>query len=364
MKATEIPEHEHRVIEQVACASGACAEVLRGGTKMRIVSGIQPTGDLHIGNYFGALRHWVALQSEAECFFMLADLHAITTPQNPAELRERIVNTAALLLAIGIDPARSVFLLQSRVPQHTELAWVLNCFTSMGDLRRMAQFKDKAVRGGESTATAGLFAYPVLQAADILLYQAERVPIGDDQRQHLELTRTLAQRFNTQHPRTFQVPEPLIAAEGARIMDLHDPRKKMSKSSKSPAGLIRLIDSPEAIRSKITCATTDSGHEIRSSPDKPGISNLIAIYALVSGVGTEHIESIFSGKAYADFKSDLADKLVEHLRPFRERYQQLSHERGYVERILLEGSDRAQATAIRTLASVYERVGFLDVPPA
>ena len=361
MKATETLKREHRVIEQVA---SACAEVLRRGTKVRIVSGIQPTGELHIGNYFEALRHWVALQSEGECFFMLADLHAITTPQNPAELRERIVNTAALLLAIGIDPARSVFLLQSRVPQHTELSWVLNCFTSMGELRRMAQFKDKAVRGGESAATAGLFAYPVLQAADILLYQADRVPIGDDQRQHLELTRTLAQRFNTQHPGTFQVPEPLIAAEGARIMDLHDPRKKMSKSSKSSAGLIRLIDSPEAIRSKITCATTDSGHDIRSSPDKPEISNLIAIYTLVSGAGPEHIESTCSGNTYADFKSDLADKLVEYLRPFRERFEQLSHERGYVERILLEGSDRAQATAIRTLADVYERVGFLDVRPA
>jgi tryptophanyl-tRNA synthetase len=328
----------------------------------RIVSGIQPTGELHVGNYLGALRHWVALQSKAECFFMVADLHAITTPQDPAKLRERIVNTAALLLAIGIDPARSVFLIQSRVPQHTELAWVLNCFTSMGELRRMAQFKDKTVGGGESAATAGLFAYPVLQAADILLYQADRVPIGDDQRQHLELTRTLAQRFNARHPGTFHVPEPLIAAQGARIMDLRDPRKKMSKSAKSPGGLIRLIDSPDAIRLKISSATTDSGREVRSSADKPGISNLIAIYALVNGVSPEHIESTFSGKTYANFKAALADNLVEYLRPFRERYEQLNHERRYVERILLEGSYQAQATAIRTLAAVYERVGFLQDP--
>lgn len=295
---------------------------------MRVVSGIQPSGELHIGNYLGALRHWVALQSEAECFFMLADLHAITTPQNPAALRERIVDTAALLLAIGIDPKRSVFFLQSRVSQHTELAWVLNCFTSVGELQRMVQFKDKSARGNEMKATAGLFTYPVLQAADILLYQADRFPIGKDQRQHLELTRTLAHRFNAQYPGTFQLPEPLIAAEGSRIMDLRDPRKKMSKSTKFPGGSIRLIDSPEEIRSKIAAATTDSGYEIRSSREKPGMSSLIAIYALVSGVDPDHIESTYSGRTYADFKSSLTNKLVEYLRPFRERYEQSSRERG------------------------------------
>ena len=199
----------------------------------RIVSGIQPTGELHLGNYLGALRHWVSLQSEAECFFMVADLHAITVPQNRTELRDRTVDTAALLLAIGIDPERSVFFLQSRVPQHAELAWVLNCFTTVGELRRMVQFKDKSARGNETKATAGLFAYPVLQAADILLYQADRVPIGEDQRQHLELTRTLAQRFNARYPGTFKIPEPLIAPEGARIMDLHDPERKC-RSPQSP----------------------------------------------------------------------------------------------------------------------------------
>ena len=253
----------------------------------RIVSGIQPSGELHLGNYLGALRHWVSLQAEAECFFMVADLHAITAPKNPKELRERTVDTAALLLAVGIDPERSVFFLQSMVPQHAELAWVLNCFTAMGELRRMVQFKDKSARGSESEATAGLFVYPVLQAADILLYQADRVPIGEDQRQHLELTRTLAQRFNTRYPGTFKIPEPLIAPEGARIMDLHDPRMKMSKSAKSPSGLIRLTDSPEVIRSKISAATTDSGREILSSPQKPGISNLIAMYSIVSGTSVE-----------------------------------------------------------------------------
>lgn len=327
---------------------------------MRIVSGIQPTGGLHLGNYIGAVRHWVALQSEAECYFMLADLHAITIPQNPAELRDRIIGTAALLLAIGIDPKRSVFFLQSRVPQHTELAWILNCFTSVGELQRMVQFKDKSARGNEMKATAGLFAYPVLQAADILLYQADRVPIGEDQRQHLELTRTLAQRFNAQYPETFQVPEPLIPPEGARIMDLHEPRKKMSKSAKSATGVIRLTDSLDVIRSKITAAATDSGHEVRSTLDKPGISNLITIYSIVNGGSREQTESIFSGKTYADFKTALADTLVEYLRPFRERYELLRQDRGYLRRILLEGSYRAQAAAIRTLARVYERVGFLE----
>jgi tryptophanyl-tRNA synthetase len=330
---------------------------------MRIMSGIQPSGGLRLGNYLGAVRHWVALQPEAECYFMLADLHAITMPQDPTELRDRTIDTAALLLAIGIDPKRSVFFLQSRVPQHTELAWVLNCFTSVGELQRMVQFKDKSARGNEVKATAGLFAYPVLQAADILLYQADRVPIGEDQRQHLELTRTLAQRFNAQYPETFQVPKPLIPEDGARIMDLRDPRKKMSKSAKSPTGLIRLTDSPDVIRSKITIATTDSGHDIRSSLDKPGISNLIAIYSIVSEETREQSESTFSGKTYADFKTALADTLVEYLRPFWERYELLRQDRGYLGRILLEGSYRAQATAIRTLAKVYEKVGFLDARP-
>lgn len=327
---------------------------------MRVVSGIQPTGELHLGNYLGALRHWVALQSEVECFFMLADLHAMTTPQNTTELRKRTIGTAALLLAIGIDPGRSVFFLQSRVPQHTELAWVLNCFTAMGELRRMVQFKEKSVRGGEGKATAGLFTYPVLQAADVLLYKADSVPVGEDQRQHLELTRILAQRFNTRYPGTFKIPEPLVAFEGSRIMDLHDPLQKMSKSAKSPMGSIRLTDPPEVIRSKIAAATTDSEHSVRSSPHKPGISNLITIYSIVSGMSREGTESAFSGKTYANFKAALADRLIEYLRPLRERYEALNRDRSYVERVLLEGSYRAQATAIRTLVRVYERVGFLD----
>lgn len=289
---------------------------------------------------------------------MVADLHAITTPQNPKELRERIVDTAAVLLAVGIDPERSVFFLQSMVPQHAELAWVLNYFTTTGELRRIVQFKDKSARGGESEATAGLFAYPVLQAADILLYQANRVPIGEDQRQHLELTRTLAQRFNTRYPGVFKIPEPLISPEGARIMDLHDPRKKMSKSAKSPAGLIRLTDSPEVIRSKISAATTDSGREIRSSPEKPGISNLIAMYSIVSGTSVEVTKNTFSGKTYAQFKDTLADKLAEYMRPIRERYEQFKQEHAFLEGLLTRGSAKAAAVAEQTRTTVFERVGI------
>lgn len=326
---------------------------------MRIVSGVQPTGDLHLGNYLGALRHWVALQVERDCFFMLADLHSITTPQNPSELRERTIDTAALLLAMGIDPERSVILLQSLVPQHAELEWILNCFVGVGELRRMVQFKDKSTREDEAKATAGLFTYPVLQAADILLYQADRVPIGEDQGQHLELTRRLALRFNTRYPETFKIPEPLIALKGARIMDLHDPHKKMSKSTRSQTGVIRLTDSPEVIRSKIAAATTDSRREIRSAAENPGISNLITIYSIVSGVSLEHIESAYSGKTYSEFKTLLADKLVELLRPIRRRYVQLKRERDYIDQVLGQGSRRAAITAEETLTAVHERVGFL-----
>ena len=326
---------------------------------IRIVSGVQPTGELHLGNYLGALRHWVALQAEAECFFMLADLHAITTPQNPEELRDRTVDTAVLLLSMGIDPERSVLFLQSQVSQHAELAWILNCLAAMGELRRMVQFKDKTAPGGEAQATAGLFTYPVLQAADILLYQADRVPIGEDQRQHLELTRTLAQRFNVRYPGTFKIPEPLIMQWGARMMDLQDPHRKMSKSTKSQIGLIRLLDPPRVIQSKIASAVTDSGREIRSSAEKPGISNLIVMYSLLSGTSLKETESAFFGKSYAQFKSVLADKLVEHLRPVRERYDHLKQDRGHIERILAEGSERAEAIARQTLVTVYERVGFL-----
>lgn len=290
---------------------------------------------------------------------MVADLHAITTPQNPTEVLQRTVDPAALLLAIGIDPERSVFFLQSRVPQHAQLAWVLNCFTAMGELRRMAQFKDKSLRRGETEATAGLFAYPVLQATDILLYQADRVPIGEDQRQHLELTRTIALRFNARYQETFKIPDPLIAPKAARIMDLREPRKKMSKSTRSSAGLLLLTDPPEVVRSKIAAATTDSGCEIRLSTEKPGISNLITIYSILDGAGLEHPESLFSGMTYADFKTNLAEKLVDFLRPVQQRYVRVKQERAYIDQVLTDGSKRAATVAEETLTAVHERIGFL-----
>ncbi len=248
---------------------------------MRVLSGIQPTGELHLGNYMGAVRHWVAQQARAESLFLLADLHAITLPQNTRELRQKTLSTAALLLAVGIDPRFSIIFAQSHVGQHAELAWILSCLTSFGELQRMTQFKDKVAR--QSGASAGLFTYPVLQAADILLYQADRVPVGEDQKQHLELTRDLAQRFNRRFGPTFKIPEPIIAPVGARIMDLADPGQKMSKSSPSKQGTIWLTDSAEDIRAKIRSETTDSGREIQYGPEKPAISNLLVIYSIATG---------------------------------------------------------------------------------
>jgi tryptophanyl-tRNA synthetase len=306
------------------------------------------------------LRHWVARQADAECLFLLADMHAITTPQEPKELRERTWATAALLLSLGIDPMRSILFIQSQVGHHAELAWVLNCLTRVGELRRMVQFKDKESRRDEAGATAGLFTYPVLQAADILLYQADSVPVGEDQKQHLELARDLAQRFNSRFSATFTIPEPLIAPMGARIMDLQNPQKKMSKSSESPMGTIRLTDRPEEIQAKIQSAVTDSGYEIRTAIDKPAISNLLVIYSIIGGVSIHETEEMFAGKSYAHFKKVLADRLVEYLRPIQERYEQIEADRDQINHILTRGSEKAKAKAAQTLASVYDRIGFVQ----
>ena len=329
----------------------------------RIFSGIQPTGEIHLGNYLGALRHWVARQADAECLFLIADLHAITRPQDPGELRKRTWETATLLLSLGIDPKRSILFIQSQVGYHAELAWVLNCLTRVGELRRMVQFKDKESRRDEAGATAGLFTYSVMQAADILLYQADSVPVGEDQKQHLELARDLAQRFNNRFSVTFTVPEPLIAPMGARIMDLQNPHKKMSKSSEFPLGTIRLIDRPEEIQAKIQSAVTDSGCEIRISIDKPAISNLLEIYSIVGGVDIHETEEVFAGKTYVQFKKALADRLVEYLRPIRERYEQITEDRDLIDRILTRGSGKARAKAAQTLASVYDHLGFVRSRP-
>jgi len=329
----------------------------------RILSGTQPTGEIHLGNYLGALRHWVARQADAECLFFIADLHAITTPQDPVELRKRTWETLTLLLSLGIEPQRSILFLQSQVGYHAELAWVLNCLTRVGELRRMVQFKDKESRQDEAGTTAGLLTYPVLQAADILLYQADCVPVGEDQKQHLELARDLALRFNNRFSVTFTVPEPLIAPMGARIMDLQNPHKKMSKSSESPLGTIRLIDRPEEIQAKIQSAVTDSGCEIRTSINKPAISNLLEIYSIVGGVGIHETETVFAGKTYVQFKRALVDRLVEYLRPIRERYEQIGADRDLIDRILTRGSEKARAKAAQTLASVYDHLGFVRSRP-
>lgn len=326
---------------------------------MRIVSGVQPTGEIHLGNYLGALRYWARLQTEAQCLYLVADLHALTVAQDPGELRQRVLATAALLIAIGIDPQRSALFVQSHVSEHAELAWVLDCFTTVGELQRMTQFKEKTSHRESAAVTAGLFAYPVLQAADILLYQADRVPVGHDQKQHLELTRDLAQRFNSRFGATFKLPEPLIAPVGARIMDLQDPLKKMSKSSQSPRGTIRLTDSPDIIRARIRAAVTDSGRDVTASADKPALRNLLTIYSIVAGTSVTDAQEAFAGRGYAEFKRALADVVVEFLRPIRERYEQTLSDPESVALMLRNGADKARVIAVRTLATVYDRLGFL-----
>lgn len=323
-------------------------------------SGIQPTGDIHLGNYLGALRFWVSEQNQHECFFSIVDLHAITSPQNSTEFRTKALDTAALLLAIGIDPVTSTLFIQSHVHEHVELAWVLNCLTTLGELRRMTQFKDKASRERRSPTSAGLFVYPVLQAADILLYHAERVLVGEDQRQHLELARTLAGRFNHRFGSTFSLPEAVIPKIGARIMDLQDPRRKMSKSSESQRGTLRLTDAPEVIRDKLRSAVTDSGREIVASPDKPAITNLLTIYATLTGETLPTVEDAFARSSYEQFKGALAEALIEALRPIRECYGRYMNSPDEVVRSLQAGASRATTIASSTLGLVYEHMGFLQ----
>ena len=326
----------------------------------RSFSGIQPTGGIHLGNYLGALRFWASEQNQYECFFSIVDLHAITSPQTPAELRAKTLDTAAILLAIGIDPLASTLFVQSHVHEHAELAWVLNCLTTLGELRRMTQFKDKVSREPEIHSSAGLFVYPVLQAADILLYQADRVLVGEDQRQHLELARTLASRFNHRFGPAFHLPETVIPEMGARIMDLQDPRRKMSKSSASQRGVIRLVDAPEIIQDKIRSAVTDSGREIIGSADKPAITNLLTIYSTLTGEDLPGVEDAFARSSYERFKAALADALIEALRPIHERYLRWVNSPDEVVRCLQAGASRATTIASPTLQVVYEHMGFLQ----
>ena len=322
----------------------------------RILSGVQPSGNIHLGNYLGALRNWVALQREYQSFFCIVNLHAITSPQDPRELAAKTRELARIYLAVGIDPQISTIFVQSDVPEHAELAWVLNCITRMSELERMTQFKDKARRQRENVGV-GVFDYPVLMAADILLYQTDLVPIGEDQKQHLELTRDLAIRFNRDYGETFRVPEPYIPPVGARIMSLSDPTKKMSKSDDDQKGTIALLDDPDAVRNKFRRAVTDSGMEIRFDRERPAIMNLLTIYQLLTGKTREEIEDHFAGKGYAQLKAELAEVTIEFLRPLQERIRAISDEE--LDRILAEGAERARSIASETYRLVKERVGLV-----
>jgi tryptophanyl-tRNA synthetase len=327
----------------------------------RVFSGIQPTADsFHIGNYLGALRQWVTLQETHDTVYCVVDLHAITLPQQPAELRRRSRVAAAQLFAAGLDPARSVVFVQSHVPEHAELAWILSCITGFGEASRMVQFKDKSAKGGAEAASVGLFTYPILQAADILLYDTDQVPVGEDQRQHLELTRDLAQRFNHRFGKTFVVPGPYILAEVAKITDLQDPSIKMSKSASSPQGIIDVLEDPASVRRKIMRAVTDLGGDVRADEaEKPGVTNLLRIYAALSGQSIASIEERYAGAGYGTFKKDLAEVVVDAFAPIRDRTHALLADEAELDKLLADGAGRASEIARRTLARVREKIGFL-----
>ena len=329
--------------------------------RSRVFSGIQPTaGSFHLGNYLGAVRQWVSLQETHDAFYCVVDMHAITVPQDPKELRENSRLAAAQLLGAGLDPDRCTLFVQSHVPEHAQLAWVMNCLTGFGEASRMTQFKDKTARHGAERATVGLFTYPMLQVADILLYQANAVPVGEDQRQHIELTRDLAGRFNSRFGETFTIPEAYIVSETAKIFDLQDPSIKMSKSASSPKGIINLLDEPKVSAKKIKSAVTDTETVVRYDEEaKPGVSNLLRIYSTLSGTPIPELEERYTGKGYGALKTDLAEVLVEWITPFRERTQEYLSDPGTLDGILEKGAEKARVIAAETLATVYDRVGFL-----
>ncbi|WP_327353929.1 tryptophan--tRNA ligase [Streptomyces sp. NBC_01304] len=327
----------------------------------RALSGIQPTaGSFHLGNYLGAIRQYVALQESHDAFYMVVDLHAITVPQDPAELRANTRFAAAQLLAAGLDPERCTLFVQSHVPEHAQLAWVMNCLTGFGEASRMTQFKDKSAKQGSAGATVGLFTYPILQVADILLYQADAVPVGEDQRQHVELTRDLATRFNGRFGETFTVPAPHIVKEVAKIYDLQDPTAKMSKSTANPKGLVNLLDDPKVTTKKIKSAVTDTEAEIRFDVEaKPGVSNLLTIYSTLTGTGIPELEQNYAGKGYGALKTDLAEVMAEFVTPFRTRTQEYLDDPETLDSVLAKGGEKARAVAGETLAQAYDKVGFL-----
>jgi tryptophanyl-tRNA synthetase len=349
-------------VSQASDITSAAAVPAAPVRKPRVFSGIQPSGALHLGNYLGALCNWVTMQGTHDCVYCVVDLHAITVRQERAELRRSTIDLANLFLAAGVDPERSIVFVQSHVPAHSELAWILNTVTYMGELRRMTQFKDKTEGGEGESIPVGLFDYPVLMAADILLYRADEVPVGEDQKQHVELTRDVAERFNNAFGKAFVVPQPVIRKVGARVMALDEPRKKMSKSAGSVNSYIALTDAPDVIRRKIRRAVTDSGSEVVSGPDKPALSNLLGIYSILSGETVEQIVARYEGRGYADFKADLGEVVVGALTPIQQRIRELEADKAYTLEVLKAGAERAETIADRTLSKVRERIGLVPRP--
>ena len=330
-------------------------------TQKRVLSGIQPTSDsFHLGNYLGALKQWVELQEGNDAFYCIVDLHALTGEIEPALFRKRTLASAAQLIALGISPEKSTLFVQSHVAEHNQLGWVMECLAGFGEASRMTQFKDKSAKGGADTARVGLFTYPMLQAADILLYQAHFVPVGEDQRQHIELTRDLATRFNSRFGETFRLPEGYILKAGAKIYDLQEPTAKMSKSSGSTAGVLELMDTPEANTKKIKSAATDAGREVKfDEKEKPGISNLLTIHSSLSGTSIPDLEKQFEGKGYGDFKGAVAEVVVEYFRPIRAKALELLEDEKHLADLLHEGADKARAVASETLQNTYKNLGLV-----
>lgn len=325
--------------------------------KKIIFSGIQPSGDLTLGNYLGAVKNWAALQDEYNCYYCVVDLHAITVRQDPAMLRKRTLDVMSILIASGIDPEKNILYMQSHVPAHAELAWILNCFTYMGELSRMTQFKEKSAKAGDNI-NAGLFTYPALMAADILLYQANLVPVGVDQKQHLELTRDVATRFNHIYGDVFTIPEPYIPKAGAKIMSLQEPEKKMSKSDDNENAFIALLDAPEVIARKMKRAVTDSDGEIRFSEDKPGVSNLLTIYSAITGKSIAGCEKEFAGQGYGTLKQTVTDAAISELEPLQKRYRQIRTDKAFLEKVMTENAQKAAYAARKTLSKVQKKIGL------
>ena len=326
--------------------------------KKRILSGIQPSGDLTLGSYLGAIKNWAALADEYDCYYMLADMHTITVRQVPAELRRHTLTQVAAYIASGLDPEKNVLFVQSHVPAHAQLGWVLDCYTMFGELSRMTQFKDKSAKNADNI-NAGLFTYPALMAADILLYQADLVPVGGDQKQHVEICRDIATRFNGIYGDTFKLPDPYIPQVGARVMSLTSPEKKMSKSDENVNGCVHLLDAPEVIMKKFKRAVTDSEAKVRYAEGKDGVNNLMAIYSAVTGLSYEQIEKDFDGKGYGDFKTAVGEAVVEELRPIRERYEKLVADKAYLESCYRKADEIALKISSRTMGKVMKKIGFI-----